>query len=146
VERRNSDKSNGQGEVKTSDLARLMELFQVTPRFPFYHLSPVEAHLQSSLLRYWEFQPADDESSSSFSKRRQSSDSSVHTRVDPDSPTSPSKRKARWWRFKGKDKEKPTQIEEPKDKEKVKPKKKMPVLFFDEAHKLYVFHGTCAYE
>jgi hypothetical protein len=122
-----------------------MELFQVSSCLPFFHLSSVEAQPQSSLLRYWEFQPADDEASSNFSKRRQSSDSSVHTRVDSDSPTSPSKRKTRWWRLKGKEKEKQTQVKEPKDKEKVKPKKKMPVLFFDEAHKLYVFHGTYMY-
>ncbi|TFK75628.1 hypothetical protein BDN72DRAFT_786875 [Pluteus cervinus] len=115
-----SEGAPGRG-VKTSDVARLMELFQ------------------SSLLKYWEFVPIDKNRSQSVDKypRRQDSDSSDQTQLDSN-PQSAPKSKFKW-NFrnrsnKGKEKEvlppRTSQIEVEK-----KPKK-MPVIFFDEAHKL----------
>ncbi|PPR00950.1 hypothetical protein CVT24_000257 [Panaeolus cyanescens] len=138
VERRIDDSSadrKHQG-VKTSDIARLMELFQ------------------SSLLKYWEFQPHSDEhsdtsSSSSKHARRHdtdNTDTSGGTRVEHGSEKSGTRTR---WGFKmwGKKKQHDPRSSQhftaenlaaqEKGKEPQKPvKKKMPVLFFDEAHKL----------
>ncbi|KAG5725197.1 hypothetical protein E4T56_gene10166 [Termitomyces sp. T112] len=123
-----SNEAKPTSPVKTSDIARLMELFQ------------------SSLLKYWEFQPLEksDNHNHNQDKRRQSSDNtSGQIHVDPGSngrSTTPK----RWTfrkSFKGKGKEtsKPARtsnIENGSDKRTNKPFKKMPVIFFDEAHKL----------
>jgi hypothetical protein len=55
VERRVAD---GHDTVKTSDIARLMETFQVR-RLCFLHSHRLygDGVVQSSLLHYWEFQP-----------------------------------------------------------------------------------------
>ncbi|KDR77131.1 hypothetical protein GALMADRAFT_66299 [Galerina marginata CBS 339.88] len=124
--------------IKTSDVARLMELFQ------------------SSLLKYWEFQPKLEEKhqnkgdgNSKHARRQGSSDShaSNQTRVERTSGDHGTGTKSRWgfrsWRGKASKRESemangdqtsPAQGE--KGKEKEKPAKKMPVIFFDEAHKL----------
>ncbi|KAF9485627.1 hypothetical protein BDN70DRAFT_870925 [Pholiota conissans] len=144
VERRFSDSSKGDTRmqtVKTSDVARLMELFQ------------------SSLLKYWEFQPdlPDSESDTSVSgshRRREAStdtQNSNKTRVERASQDSGTKSR---WGFKSWGKKRGNQngtatarssqqansdtmaAENEKKKEKEKPAKKMPVIFFDEAHKL----------
>ncbi|KAH8101751.1 hypothetical protein BXZ70DRAFT_931783 [Cristinia sonorae] len=120
VERRlASGESSGShclSEIKTSDVARLLELFQ------------------SSLLYYWNFQPP----LSSTSK------SNATTGGDTTSAQSkarqPSRMKLFWGRRKKAEK-KAAQAEENeggegKDQEKVPPVKKMPVFFIDEAHKL----------
>lgn len=95
--------ASGPDAVKTSDVARLMELFQ------------------SALLHYWEFEP----------KSSDASTSSDETKVEK-----PSK--------KGHKKEIPGEAERsaekvPEDHEHSdKPQKRVPVIFFDEAHKLLV--------
>ncbi|PPQ77918.1 hypothetical protein CVT25_015393 [Psilocybe cyanescens] len=107
----------------------------------------------SSLLKYWEFQPVvedkDDKSNDSHQQaRRQGSndtEGSNKTRVERGSPDSGSK--SRWgFRSWGKTKanrnalqanrESSAENEKGKEKVKEKPAKKMPVIFFDEAHKL----------
>lgn len=125
------------GNVRTSDIARLMELFQ------------------SSLLRYWEFQPLNDRAHQPNSKSRRSqeppaSDSNDRSHVGRSTVDS--------WRVKlrsfqkaskGKERQRnlpqssarnsqaQAQGEDARtEKEKEKPLKKMPVIFFDEAHKL----------
>ncbi|KAF9045485.1 hypothetical protein BJ165DRAFT_1528347 [Panaeolus papilionaceus] len=142
VERRIDDSSadrRHQG-VKTSDIARLMELFQ------------------SSLLKYWEFQPqmddhtSDTASASSKRTRRHdtdNTDTSGGTRVGHGSEKSGPKTR---WGFKMWGKKKHHHHHDPRSSQQItaealaaqekteeakKPaKKKMPVLFFDEAHKL----------
>ncbi len=112
--------------VKTSDVARLMELFQ------------------SSLLKYWQFEPVLDDSSHSSEStktpstsrskkhRRQNSDDSARTRDDSASKKSAGFR-FRFWKGKqsqgtekGRGSEE-THVEREKGTEKVKPLKKMPV-------------------
>ncbi|KAJ8521484.1 hypothetical protein ONZ45_g1802 [Pleurotus djamor] len=140
--------NGNQARVKTSDIARLMELFQ------------------SSLLKYWEFQP--DEGSPKDSKgksthrstsnnpsRQNTEDSDEQTRVGSSNGHGGSNhsKKSKWnifrrGRFAGKksassseairnqrasDAEKDRQATE---SDKPKPEKKIPVIFFDEAHKL----------
>ncbi|KAG6914846.1 hypothetical protein DXG01_014978 [Tephrocybe rancida] len=131
VQGRASDSTDNakQGPVKTSDIARLMELFQ------------------SSLLKYWEFRPlenGDNNGHGCGKGRRQSSDNtSEQTHVEPDSNGPPTNSK-RWtfrksWRGKGRESPKPsrtTNVEGGHDKRTDKLIKKMPVIFFDEAHKL----------
>ena len=102
-------------------------------------------HCKSALLRYWTFDPSDTAILNDDSKRRQNSGtpSSDKTRVDPGSPASDSDRRFKWWRGtgKGKARDKETErVESLKEKRKriEKRGKKIPVLFFDEAHKLYV--------
>ncbi|KAF7968000.1 hypothetical protein HWV62_32198 [Athelia sp. TMB] len=119
------------GCVKTSDIARLMELFQ------------------SSLLKYWEFDPPKDDASSRQSTdskpstttatatstdahARHSVQSSESTRVEHEAPV----QKRRRWGFRRKERAPLASIGEEKEKEEAKPLKKMPVIFFDEAHKL----------
>ncbi|KAF8895884.1 hypothetical protein CPB84DRAFT_1815939 [Gymnopilus junonius] len=119
--------------IKTSDIARLMELFQ------------------SSLLKYCEFQPetdnGHDDSSKDSSKppRRQASADTDRTHIDHASDSSWSK--SRWGlRSWGKTKASRSEArhtpvqsmpaEKEKGKAKERPPKKIPVIFFDEAHKL----------
>lgn len=127
VERRLNDSPVGSSgsQVRTSDIARLMELFQ------------------SSLLKYSEFEPS--EQPPENGKRKKDSDvSSDRTKLNSSSP-SPS-RKSRWL-FKRKGK-KPCDGQEnhelsplmvnsnARGKEHEKAPKRIPVVFFDEAHKL----------
>ena len=87
--------TSGQSIVKTSDVARLMELFQ------------------SSLLHYWEFTLATEEDNVS----------SEETKVEHAEQT----------------KERSGESERAADRPiKKHREKKVPVIFFDEAHKLYV--------
>ncbi|KAF9563863.1 hypothetical protein CPC08DRAFT_760631 [Agrocybe pediades] len=145
VERRVIENGNSDSKViiKTSDVARLMELFQ------------------SSLLKYWEFQPIlkgqenSSEKRSDKHNRRQASGDSNRTHVDrnasPDLEHKPSRWGFRsWGRSKGSDyndhssrgnghqadKPNTSSSEQEKGKGKEMPPKKMPVIFFDEAHKL----------
>ncbi|KAG1767834.1 hypothetical protein EDD22DRAFT_279019 [Suillus occidentalis] len=127
VERRLNDSPVGSSgsQVRTSDIARLMELFQ------------------SSLLKYSEFEPP--EQPPENGKRKKDSDvSSDRTKLNSSSP-SPS-HKSRWiFKRKGK---KPCDVQQnhelsplmanttAREKEHEKPFKRIPVVFFDEAHKL----------
>ncbi|KAG6849714.1 hypothetical protein H0H93_006097 [Arthromyces matolae] len=115
--------------IRTSDIARLMELFQ------------------SSLLKYWEFKPSEDGDNNghSYGKRRQSSDNaSEQTHVDPGSNGHSTTSTRRWTlrrSFRGKDRESPKpprtpNVESVAAKQPDKTFKKMPVIFFDESHKL----------
>ncbi|KAI0249792.1 hypothetical protein BJV78DRAFT_1283768 [Lactifluus subvellereus] len=115
VERRLSD-TNGSGQIRTSDIARLMELFQ------------------SSLLKYREFVP----------QERPEYAHSPEPRVYPNPIPSQSRtRQFRWWQFRSSsrdrlDQRRSTQSETLRAQEKppTKSVKKMPVFFLDEAHKL----------
>ncbi|KAF8186356.1 hypothetical protein BJ912DRAFT_852216 [Pholiota molesta] len=119
VERRFSDNTHGDSKmqtVKTSDIARLMELFQ------------------SSLLKYWEFNPELPDAESDTSRP------SNHTR-DASSNTLSSNKTRKKGSQNGTATARSSQqvnmaAEGEKEKEKEKPVKKMPVIFFDEAHKL----------
>ncbi|KAF9467176.1 hypothetical protein BDZ94DRAFT_1186225 [Collybia nuda] len=131
VERRVADAPSDSKtrHVKTSDIARLMELFQ------------------SSLLKYWEFQPVLDHGDSQDNHQpphRQGSDASDRTQVNATSTARRSFR-AKWFQRGSKGKERDTSNPHRSSqngdatrpiKEKEKPTKKMPVIFFDEAHKL----------
>ncbi|KAI0321508.1 hypothetical protein OF83DRAFT_276925 [Amylostereum chailletii] len=103
--------SNGTGMVRTSDIARLMELFQ------------------SSLLKYREFLP-------SFEANENGK-----ANAEPETTSAPisSQSKRKWWPFnlskKGRSKKGQEAAKEP-EKPKERPPKKMPVFFLDEAHKL----------
>lgn len=113
--------------IRTSDISRLMELFQ------------------SSLLKYRDFQPENEESKHGPRRpRRPSTTPSDNTTVDLD--PSPTKRKPRWNLRKRLMKKKyKAQVEQEPigngngngvEKDLDRPKKKMPVIFFDEAHRL----------
>ncbi|KAK7059143.1 hypothetical protein VNI00_001770 [Paramarasmius palmivorus] len=127
VEKRlqDSQPESGVQQIKTSDIARLMELFQ------------------SSLLKYREFEPK-------TSERRNRSDSSDansdQTHVNGNAPNAPSKKK---WRFRNlmksdrkksngrsSDGQPENRNENDNRSEDRVSTKKMPVIFFDEAHKL----------
>ncbi|KAI0364212.1 hypothetical protein BV20DRAFT_974711 [Pilatotrama ljubarskyi] len=125
--------SSPRGEIKTSDVARLMELFQ------------------SSLLRYWNFQPSpeslaekaatkDTQSTSSQgqkkeNERRPSWRARLFSRKTQQSPRENGEAKRAPSRAdRGKDKEKKPEKE--KEKKPEPPVKKIPVFFIDEAHKL----------
>ncbi|EJF61846.1 hypothetical protein DICSQDRAFT_59695 [Dichomitus squalens LYAD-421 SS1] len=108
------------GEIKTSDIARLMELFQ------------------SSLLRYWNFLPSqealkakkDAESNSGKENKKQQQDRPSWTKR-MFSVRRKQAEKA------GRENGEARQKEGGKDKEKLEaPPKKIPVFFIDEAHKL----------
>ncbi|KZT00177.1 uncharacterized protein LAESUDRAFT_739719 [Laetiporus sulphureus 93-53] len=117
------------GEIKTSDVARLMELFQ------------------SSLLRYWNFQPNMSEVSS-ISRRKSVS----HTESMTELASQQSKASRASWRMrlfgsmsrrKRAEKARRDSIsadamaeEKGKAKDHAPPMKKIPVFFMDEAHKL----------
>ncbi|KAI0080424.1 hypothetical protein K474DRAFT_1657845 [Panus rudis PR-1116 ss-1] len=148
VERRVANAANGDGpgasllgDIKTSDIARLMELFQ------------------SSLLKYWNFQPALDTTENRSSKA--SSENTAHPperrqSQQPQTSQQPSGRSASrllmFWR-----KRKRNEIRAEKENgeanngparqsgegdgqekpaERRPPVKKMPIFFIDEAHKL----------
>ncbi|KAG1737469.1 uncharacterized protein EDB91DRAFT_477547 [Suillus paluster] len=128
VERRLNDSPVGSSgsQVRTSDIARLMELFQ------------------SSLLKYSEFEPP--EQPLANGKRKKDSDvSSDRTKLNSSSPSPPS-HKSRWF-FKRKSK-KPSDGQQSqelsssllnsnvREKEPEKVTKRIPVVFIDEAHKL----------
>jgi len=121
-----------QQTVKTSDVARLMELFQ------------------SSLLKYWEFEPASEDlkgttnlrrtQSASVSRgkknRRQDSSDSGRTQVDDSLSVKSSRWGFRSWRRKKQNGENQqertsdeTHVEKGNVQEKEKPVKKMPVSF-----------------
>ncbi|KAF8153053.1 hypothetical protein B0H34DRAFT_722079 [Crassisporium funariophilum] len=138
VERRIAESTSNDSKthsVKTSDIARLMELFQ------------------SSLLKYWEFRPVLDDRSDTTSgnskhARRQASSESDRTRVERANSDLDTKSRwgfKSWGKGKGNHKratlsrqaQNPENIvQQEKQKEKEQPSKKMPVIFFDEAHKL----------
>ncbi|KAF9049277.1 hypothetical protein BDZ89DRAFT_1006617 [Hymenopellis radicata] len=121
VERRiaETNESSTMRKIMTSDVARLMELFQ------------------SSLLRYWEFQPSQEEleSASAKSKKRGSDVASEKTQI----VDHPHKRK---WSIRRLRPTKPNEdgasrSSTESEKKGIKaPPKRMPVIFFDEAHKL----------
>ncbi|KAF8352054.1 hypothetical protein F5887DRAFT_11187 [Amanita rubescens] len=108
--------------IRTSDISRLMELFQ------------------SSLLKYREFQPGDENEGKkgAWRPRRQSTGTSDNTTIELAS----TKRKARWnLRKRVFRKKYPAQVNpQPNGLEKnigkSKISKKMPVIFMDEAHRL----------
>ncbi|KAJ7845894.1 hypothetical protein B0H13DRAFT_2363387 [Mycena leptocephala] len=109
VERRMAETPTGSDvqNVRTSDVARLMELFQ------------------SSLLKYREFEPPKEESSE------------THHDPPPASNADSSKRRHFFSRRdKGKNKATPTESPEKESPEKTTAAKKIPVIFFDEAHRL----------
>ncbi|KAG2057990.1 hypothetical protein BDR06DRAFT_951107 [Suillus hirtellus] len=126
VERRLNESPVGSSgsQVRTSDIARLMELFQ------------------SSLLKYSEFEPS--EQPPEHGKRKKDSDmSSDRTKLNSSSP-SPS-HKSRWFKRKGKKPCDGQQNQEvsssmansnAREKSHEKAVKRIPVVFFDEAHKL----------
>ncbi|KAJ3888665.1 hypothetical protein GG344DRAFT_79548 [Lentinula edodes] len=132
VERRMTEvpPDSGISRVKTSDIARLMELFQ------------------SSLLKYWEFNPYEEEDRKiETRKEEEKHGSSSKTRVDPSCVNG--KRETNGFRNllhlrskhedQGKKKQRLAGHEGESEKEAEKrkrPVKKMPVVFFDEAHKL----------
>ncbi|KAJ7253037.1 hypothetical protein B0H12DRAFT_601955 [Mycena haematopus] len=95
--------------VRTSDVARLMELFQ------------------SSLLKYREFEPVDEE--------HLESKTSHHPEPPPNTESS-SRRRFFFHRDKGKKKATPTEPRESKEKTATTHHKKIPIIFFDEAHRL----------
>ncbi|TFK53100.1 hypothetical protein OE88DRAFT_1627094 [Heliocybe sulcata] len=137
VERRITE---GTSQVKVSDIAHLMELFQ------------------SALLKYWEFQPAGSdqpETSQAPSHKRDVDSSSEMTHVEngvpPQATQAPARRSwaSRIFRRSRKvnpenDKgkaperivEKPKQNPKKHQSEPQPPPKRIPVIFFDEAHKL----------
>ncbi|KAG1819295.1 uncharacterized protein BJ212DRAFT_1345285 [Suillus subaureus] len=129
VERRLNDSPVGSSgsQVRTSDIARLMELFQ------------------SSLLKYSEFEPS--EQPPENGKRKKDSDvSSDKTKLNSASPSSSPSHKSRWlFKRKGKKPCDGQQTHEltsmvansnAREKEHGKAIKRIPVVFFDEAHKL----------
>jgi hypothetical protein len=157
--------------VRTSDIARLMELFQ------------------SSLLKYWEFKPnlPDEEpkeetkprASTSSEGRRQASSSSaatgeaIHSRDHDAASIHSVKGKGKWAsrlfgrrsrmdlreqqdvveprpstapaeeaRAEPKEEEEDEQTKQRREHERIRAKKRVPVIFFDEAHKLSVLFSS----
>lgn len=129
VERRIADSSERVERVRTSDIARLMEMFQ------------------SSLLKYWEFEPEMEGDNSGGKSKHDRDASSERTHVE--AHAQPPKSHFRWPSF-GKRRRQnggaalgirsqdpnTEQKEDSEKPKKEKPIKKMPVIFFDEAHKL----------
>ncbi|KAF9070138.1 hypothetical protein BDP27DRAFT_1221257 [Rhodocollybia butyracea] len=128
VERRLSEIPSdcGINRVKTSDVARLMELFQ------------------SALLKYWEFNPYREEDDKAAREMRNDEDPKRLNGFRVDS--SKHERYGRFRNFlhlKRNGEKNPPGHQEQKNesggnnqKERKRPAKKMPVIFFDEAHKL----------
>ncbi|KAF8556617.1 hypothetical protein OG21DRAFT_1506373 [Imleria badia] len=117
VERRLSEALPGSvaSQVRTSDISRLMELFQY------------------SLVRYAEFEPPEDVNELAHQARKESDISSERTHVN----NSPAFHRTRWFFKRAKrasDSARGMSSSMIRDTEK--PSKKIPVLFFDEAHKL----------
>ncbi|KAJ7507182.1 hypothetical protein B0H11DRAFT_1970618 [Mycena galericulata] len=90
--------------VRTSDVARLMELFQ------------------SSLLKYREFHPREEEGSKA--------------KVPPPPSSNDTSKRRRFFGHKEKGKGKATESSEKESPETATAPKKIPVIFFDEAHRL----------
>jgi hypothetical protein len=84
-------------------------------------------------LKYWEFEPVKEELKGLKAVHRQASDSSDATRVERDTPPPKPKRK---WGFRRSKAKQTNNSEHSEEKESVKAPKKMPVILFDEAHKL----------
>ncbi|KIY69798.1 hypothetical protein CYLTODRAFT_435963 [Cylindrobasidium torrendii FP15055 ss-10] len=133
VERRLADANDGR-PVTTSDVARLMELFQ------------------SSLLRYWQFQPTP-ECLAAANARKHHHFPSTSTDTVNSAKTEKASHPKHTWSFRRphlrkqegeqatltlEDKGPAQEAKEAKEaKEELKPPaKRMPVIFFDEAHKL----------
>ncbi|KAG2136028.1 hypothetical protein DEU56DRAFT_364890 [Suillus clintonianus] len=129
VERRLNDSPAGSSgsQVRTCDIARLMELFQ------------------SSLLKYSEFEPPPEQPQANGKRKKDSDVSSDRTKLNSSSPSSPL-HKSRWF-FKRKgttpsDGQQNQELPSPMinsnihEKEHQKGTKRIPVVFFDEAHKL----------
>ncbi|KAF9242317.1 hypothetical protein BU15DRAFT_44149 [Melanogaster broomeanus] len=118
VERRLSAAPVGSmgSQVRTSDVARLMELFQ------------------SSLLKYAEYEPPEDARELAHRGQKGSDISSERTQVN----NSPPPHQNRWFfkRNGRKGSQGAHEMSSSVIKEPEKLKKKLPVLFFDEAHKL----------
>ncbi|KAF8651180.1 hypothetical protein AX16_004835 [Volvariella volvacea WC 439] len=119
VEHRLAEAPEGtKARVKTSDVARLMELFQ------------------SSLLKYWDYEPNLEDKEGGGDRSSHPNSDATATERTPGS----SKLKMKWGfrSRKGKERETiPTQSSQINlGKGKERPKKKMPVILFDEAHKL----------
>ncbi|KAI9460660.1 hypothetical protein HD554DRAFT_1569913 [Boletus coccyginus] len=117
VERRLSEAPIGSvgSQLRTSDISRLMELFQF------------------SLVRYAEFEPQEDVNELGHQGRKESDISSERTHVN----NSPLLHRSRWFFKRAKrvsDSARGMSSSVIRDSEK--PFKKIPVLFFDEAHKL----------
>ncbi|KAJ7625098.1 hypothetical protein DFH06DRAFT_1008378 [Mycena polygramma] len=110
VERRMAETSDSSyvRNVRTSDVARLMELFQ------------------SSLLKYREFEPVVEEPSETKASHGH----------EPPSSNADSKNRRHLFFHKDKGKTKVTEPSEKDAPEKTTPAKKIPVIFFDEAHRL----------
>ncbi|KAJ3984032.1 hypothetical protein F5890DRAFT_1554448 [Lentinula detonsa] len=119
---------SGVSRVKTSDIARLMELFQ------------------SSLLKYWEFDPHKEDREGQKRKHEEQPGSSSKSRFN--SSSADTKRESNKFRnllhLRSKHEEQSSKrpaherrSEPEKEAEgRERPAKKMPVVFFDEAHKL----------
>ncbi|KAF5392750.1 hypothetical protein D9757_000843 [Collybiopsis confluens] len=132
VERRMTENypDSGINRIMTSDVARLMELFQ------------------SSLLKYWEFDPLKEEEQnkrdidqkSKASKKRGVDD--LQSKETSKSSSRQSRNLRNIFHLRGKSSahssQQPVELEEKElEQERRKgPTKKMPVIFFDEAHKL----------
>lgn len=149
--------------MKTSDIARLMEMFQVCLLYFVSGTSHRSICSQSSLLKYRDFEPFDDEdvhSDMTHVEDHQSQHDESLTRS-----------KSFWRRVRSQKREKTAdkgkrrehaQLREPSTTSNTprrqsshkaggeRPEKKVPVVFFDEAHKLRVismvsFHHCGAY-
>ncbi|KAI0325723.1 hypothetical protein GY45DRAFT_1260342 [Cubamyces sp. BRFM 1775] len=115
------------GDIKTSDVARLMELFQ------------------SSLLRYWNFQPSPESLEKANAKDTQSTSSKTTKKEKEGRPSwrvrmfSGRKKQSAAARENGEPQRGPPHAEhrgKEKEKKPEPPTKKIPVFFIDEAHKL----------
>ncbi|KAN0094681.1 hypothetical protein V8E55_002968 [Tylopilus felleus] len=117
VERRLSEAPVGSvgSQVRTSDVSRLMELFQCC------------------LVRYAEFEPPEDVNELGHQGRKESDVSSERTHVN----TSPPFHRSRWFFKRAKRvSDSARGLSSSVIREAEKPSKKVPVLFFDEAHRL----------
>ena len=138
--------------VKTSDVARLMELFQVRIAIPLiYNYRPVNCVRQSSLLKYWEFNPTlpdsrsdTDSKNGKRTRREATTDTQDSSRTNVERVSQDTPHKSRWgfksWgkrkraqvsetaaRHSQGSKNEPSPNEKGKEKEKDKVIKKMPV-------------------
>ncbi|KAI0795527.1 hypothetical protein C8Q75DRAFT_712191 [Abortiporus biennis] len=136
VERRMTSNSPGDGagaaalgEIKTSDVARLMELFQ------------------SSLLKYWNFQPALSDTSSTTSEKQGGGNVGKEGNRSQSDVKTPSRLRLFWSKRRKAEKQASQETmtndnhnhngeEQGKQETVSQPTKKMPVFFIDEAHKL----------
>lgn len=136
MERRLSEAPIGSvgSQLRTSDISRLMELFQVSCHLISCHSADKFRHLQFSLVRYAEFEPQEDVNEPGRQGRKESDISSERTHVN----NSPLLHRSRWFFKRAKrasDSARGMSSSVIRESEKLC--KKIPVLFFDEAHKLY---------